>query len=242
MTARRFGRRSTSAPVGGAAPTCHSPSAASEARSRALRNECHDVIDSLSVPDPFDLDRFVRVVAQRRGKRIELVPARLGATAPCGMLAGTPEVDYICFASNTSALHARHIVMHELGHLVFGHHGDMNAVTGAQEPAAAGGRTELEMEVLRHLMPNLDPALITELLGRTVYDTEQERQAEMFASIILSAVPLQLGQPRHPEPVGDRPALFGWMSDAPLSATLDHGLLRRLRHRMAPEITTRVAG
>lgn len=105
-----------------------------------LTRECHRVISGLDIADPFDLQQFVHVVAERRGKPIALVPAQLGATAPCGMLVGTDAIDYICYASNTSALHARHIVVHELGHLLFGQRGDaIEPVSIAGQPTA--GRT-----------------------------------------------------------------------------------------------------
>lgn len=156
-------------------------------KSRVLLGKCREVIGELTIPNPFDLDEFVAMVAQRRGKRIELIRANLGATAPCGMLVGTVDVDYVCYASNTTVLHARHIVVHELGHLLFGHLGGSTTMQGTSGSASADGdRTTVELPILRLLMPHLEPAMIINLLGRTVYASEHEQEAEVFASLVLS--------------------------------------------------------
>ena len=149
-----------------------------------------DIVDQLPITRPFSLDRFVRSLSERQGRSIELVPNWLGASAPCGMLVCTKEVDYVCYASNTSWLHQLHIILHEIGHLVLGH--DSRRITvplagperSAPEPPAGppeGSRESLQ--ALQGLLPRLSPALIRRLLGRTAYVEDDERDAEVFATL-----------------------------------------------------------
>jgi hypothetical protein len=88
----------------------------------------------------------------------------LSADAPCGLWVGTDRADHVFYDPGTSPLHAEHIVLHELAHILSGH--------GA---AGAG---------LARLFPDLDPATVREVLGRAGYTSAQEREAEMMASLI----------------------------------------------------------
>jgi hypothetical protein len=64
----------------------------------------------------------------------------------------------------TSPLHAEHIVLHEVAHILSGH-------DGARDGFA-------------RLVPDLDPATVRRMLGRAGYPSAQEREAEMMASLI----------------------------------------------------------
>lgn len=70
---------------------------------------------------------------------------------------GTASVDYVFYEAQTTPLHREHIVLHELGHILFGHH----SLEGEE---ADGGAPVV--------------------LGRTNYTTRQEQEAEMLASMI----------------------------------------------------------
>jgi hypothetical protein len=128
------------------------------------------MIDRLRIPVPFDLDEFVADLAARRGKRIELTPVEMPPGAPCGALVTTDDAEFVYYAANTSPLHADHIALHEIGHLVFGH-GDDGGV--------------LAEDTRRALLPDLPPELVRRMLGRSGYSDDNERQAEMFASLVL---------------------------------------------------------
>ncbi len=74
------------------------------------------------VPEPFDLDTFVALLARQRGRQLHLIPmaqpaaaADLTATSVVG-----PGVDYVFYVDSSSSLHQSHIVLHEIAHLIFG--------------------------------------------------------------------------------------------------------------------------
>ncbi|MFF2077940.1 ParH-like protein [Kitasatospora sp. NPDC058162] len=124
--------------------------------------------EQLDVPRPFDPVVLLEQLAVRRGRPIELLPVPARPHAPCGLLVSTLEADYILYAADTGVLHQRHILVHEIAHLLLDHAG-----SAPLAPAAA-------------LLPNLSPALVQRVLGRTSYDEPQEREAELLASLILS--------------------------------------------------------
>ncbi|WP_328301817.1 hypothetical protein OG389_31005 [Streptomyces sp. NBC_00435] len=84
----------------------------------------------------------------------------------CGLWVGTASVDYVFYEAQTTPLHREHIVLHEIGHILFGHNSLEAADTGASGGADGTG------------------AGIATVLGRTNYTTHQEREAEMLASMI----------------------------------------------------------
>jgi hypothetical protein len=66
----------------------------------------------------------------------------------------------------TSRLHQEHIVLHELAHIIFDH----KALRSAADVQA--------------LLPDLDPQMVTTVLARSPYTSEQEQQAEVLADLI----------------------------------------------------------
>lgn len=146
-----------------------------------IRQRCEEMIRPLVIPRPFDIKVFLSALAHRRRKHIELVSTQLEGEQPCGMLVSTSEADYIYIASSVTPLHAQHIAVHEAGHLAFGHQRTRSHHPG--QPSAHD-----RAEVLGQLLPHLAPALVQRILGRTpaVYDDEQEREAEMFASLVMA--------------------------------------------------------
>jgi hypothetical protein len=88
------------------------------------------------------------------------------------VLVSTERAEYIGYPTGTTVLHQRHIVLHEVGHLLCGHQD-----TGAAVPGVAGA--------LEVLAPSLSTELIDRLLRRDVYDDTQEQEAELFASLVL---------------------------------------------------------
>ncbi|WNV83167.1 DUF6545 domain-containing protein [Umezawaea sp. Da 62-37] len=138
------------------------------------------MIRTLVIPRPFDVDRFLASLAEKRGRTIKLIRGRLAADRPFGMLISTAEIDYIYGADNLPLLQFQHTVMHEVGHLLLGHFPANSGSDGA--PRVAGD------DVLQLLLPTLSPALVRRILGRTVHESAQEREAELFASLVLSRV------------------------------------------------------
>lgn len=79
--------------------------------------------------------------------------------------------DYIFYAQDAPRPHQEHIILHELAHLLCDHQSG---------PAQA--------ELLQALLfPHLDQSLVRTALttlGRARYDTRQEREAELLATLI----------------------------------------------------------
>ncbi|MEV0373305.1 hypothetical protein AB0I10_26405 [Streptomyces sp. NPDC050636] len=100
-----------------------------------------------------------------------------------GLWLGTSVDDHIFYEQQTSRVHREHIVLHEIGHMLFDHH-----ASDAEESWTA------------KLLPDLDPGLIGRLLGRTNYSTSQEREAEMIASLMCTTMDSAGGPPRHGRP------------------------------------------
>ena len=133
-----------------------------------LRDDCARVLDAVTLPRPFTLDRFCELIARRRGRALYLhpLPIRdLGGDLPCGAWLGTDAADHVFFAASTSRLHQQHIVLHEIAHMLCGH--------------ASRGDVPTEL-----LMPDLDPAMIRMALRRGGYSDRQEQEAEMVACLI----------------------------------------------------------
>ena len=80
----------------------------------------HELIDALPWPARWNMREFLDAVGRQRGKPIKLYRAEL-TSLPCGLLVRTQAADRIVVAACTTSAHARHIAMHELGHLLCEH-------------------------------------------------------------------------------------------------------------------------
>lgn len=134
----------------------------------SLRKRCEAILGRLELTHPFSLDALCDRIAEQRGRPIRLhpLPREAAESGVCGLWVGTASVDYVFYEAQTTPLHQEHIVLHEIGHILFGHNsldaGEGDGTTGADEAEVRG------------------PIL----LGRTNYTTSQEREAEMLASMI----------------------------------------------------------
>ncbi|MFE1444417.1 hypothetical protein [Streptomyces sp. NPDC058739] len=136
---------------------------------KKLRHLCTDLVKGLDLPEPFEINTLVDQLQQRRGRAISLVPMALPPDrGPCGMWVATPDVDYIVYQKHTWRTLQIHIVLHEIGHMLCEHE-----ATPAEHD-----------EVSRLLLPTIDPALVRVVLGRTSYDRDEEKAAELVASLI----------------------------------------------------------
>ena len=150
-----------------------------------LRRRCERRLDNIRIPKPFDLDVFCAVVSAHRGRPLTLHPMPgLSAGAPCGVWISGPAADYVFYDPVTSQLHAEHIVLHELSHMLSGHATSISA--------------GLSGDALHRLAPDIDPRTIDTMLGRAAYSTAQEREAETLASLIRARS--AVGRPAEPRP------------------------------------------
>ncbi|MCB5164015.1 hypothetical protein LG634_04085 [Streptomyces bambusae] len=134
-----------------------------------LRKRCESIISGLDLSHPFSLEGLCARIAEQRGRPIRLhpLPPEAAESGVCGLWVGTASVDYVFFEAKTSRLHREHIVLHELGHILFGH----NSLAG-EEPDSG----------------------VPVILGRTNYTTRQEREAELLASLIRTQAGLLPGR------------------------------------------------
>jgi len=126
----------------------------------------------MTLPDPFDLAELCRAVSahRRRPLHVRRIPGPAGRTRPCGIWIATDEDDWIFVDQDTSPLHRQHIVLHEVAHMICGH--DAAALP--------------ENDLVGRLFPDLSPAMVKSVLSRASYRSEQEREAELLASLILA--------------------------------------------------------
>jgi hypothetical protein len=163
----------------------------------ALWEKYRRAMGSGELPRPFDEMALIARLAERRGRPIELIPVDALPNLPCGLLMVTDHADCIVYATDTSVLHQRHILLHEAAHLVCGHDA---AEPGPEKAADPGGAATAGS---RALLPHLPDTLVRRVLGRTVYTEPQEHEAELLASLICSRAareaptpPLAEGQQR----------------------------------------------
>ncbi|MBV8347441.1 MAG: hypothetical protein JOZ49_07890, partial [Mycolicibacterium sp.] len=131
------------------------------------------LVGSLTIPTPWHLGALIDVVARDRGKPIRLIPYTGLSTAgqPCGIWIGRKTDDIIVYDDTTSGYHGEQIILHELGHLLLEHH---------------NGPKNADAVSIQELLPDIDPGTVSHVLGRSAYDSEQESQAELFASLMMS--------------------------------------------------------
>lgn len=130
------------------------------------------VLDDLDLPDPFDVEELLARVSEKRGKPIHL-HAFSGIASdelPCGAWIATDKADHILVEESTSPLHRDHIVLHEVSHMLLGH---------------------TPRQTLSRAFHHLDAELVTGVLGRTSYETEEERSAETLAGFIATRAALR---------------------------------------------------
>lgn len=149
-------------------------------RERELRRRCRRLLNELDIRPPLDVMELCRRVGAARGKPIRLMPHPIPVPGPFGAWITTDVADYILYQQETSKAHQGHIVLHELGHIIAGHRSDEG-----NDALLAELYPEMEPDALRGQYPDLQPDAVRRALRRTSYDTEQEREAETVATIIL---------------------------------------------------------
>jgi hypothetical protein len=118
------------------------------------------------MPHPFTVEGFCANLGRERRRPVRLIPWSAGRSdAPSGLWVATVQADYIFFDALATGLHRGHIVLHELGHVLLGHH---DGVLDGQE-----------------IPFGVDSALVLAMAGRTrSYDEREELEAELFATYV----------------------------------------------------------
>ena len=133
-----------------------------------LRRRCEARLQQVPLPAPFEVRGFARRLARQRGRPIQLRPMKSGA-GPHGLWLATEEADIVFYEQRTSSAHREHIILHELCHMLCGHE----------------LRLADEIAGFQTLAPDLAPETIARMLGRSSYSDDDEREAELLASLIL---------------------------------------------------------
>ncbi|SFP71079.1 hypothetical protein SAMN05421810_103164 [Amycolatopsis arida] len=149
-------------------------------RERELRRRCRRLLNELDIRPPLDVVELCRKVGEQRGRPIRLMAHPIPVPGPFGVWIATKTVDYILYQQETSRSHQCHIILHELGHIIAGHRSDQDddALMSELYP-------DVKPATLRERYPDLDTDAVRRALRRTSYDTDQEREAETVATIIL---------------------------------------------------------
>lgn len=182
------------------------------------RARCEATANEVDIPRPFDLDALCARIAERRGRPLRLVPLEgtPDADTPCGVWVATRTTDLIFYEPATSAVHKLQIVLHEIAHLLLGHGGSDREQPGyvgrllrpdhpthahrpsgpaplvreeGGAPAPLQGRPA-EKPGLRDELTDqeLDLDQLLHVLGRTSYTDEEERDAELLATLLSDRV------------------------------------------------------
>lgn len=137
-------------------------------REQRLRDICETQLQGVRIPRPLDIDQLCVNLAVKRGRPLIIheLPDLGGAEAPCGLWAAFPNEDHIWHAKAISQRHRTQIIKHELGHMFLGHQSDQTVALIAALP------------------PEIDPARVHKIFGRTGYASQREHDAELAASVL----------------------------------------------------------
>lgn len=136
-----------------------------------LRARCRQRVDDLlghtGVPNPWDINEFLDRLERHRGRDIDLCAISWSPGDSCGAWQRHRDHDVIAYTENTSGFHQDHIILHEVGHMISRHR----------------GRCVLSQEEAQRVAPDLAPAALAHLLGRSGAQAE-EHEAETIAVLI----------------------------------------------------------
>ncbi|TDB84247.1 hypothetical protein E1264_25395 [Actinomadura sp. KC216] len=125
-------------------------------------------MEALEVPEPWDFEQFRASVAALTGRPLRVMEIPAMPAGLCGVYVSTTGADYVYTTTGTTQFHREHIALHEIGHLLAGHRGEVGVG-----------------DLAKVLLPDLSPEVVRTVLGRTSYTSEQEREAEYFATLVL---------------------------------------------------------
>jgi hypothetical protein len=138
---------------------------------KRLRRRCEARVQKLDLSAPFEVYSFCERLSAQRDRPI-LLQSVPGTANACGVWVSVPSADLIFYEQDTSPMHQDHIILHEISHLLCEH-----------QPVPVSAR-----EISHLLFPDLHPETVKRVLQRSGYATEEEREAELLASLILERV------------------------------------------------------
>ncbi|GAA1890791.1 hypothetical protein [Streptantibioticus ferralitis] len=142
---------------------------------RALLKECEKLLADLPLPVPFSVEALVHNMERALGRQIRLASlderdAELGAA--CGLRVKGPDATFVLYRRRASRNQTEHVILHELAHEWLDHGTTLT-------------RAEIERYVPDHIRQGVLRRFPTALVqGRVNYDSPEEQQAELSASLI----------------------------------------------------------
>ncbi|WP_416976994.1 hypothetical protein [Streptomyces sp. T028] len=140
---------------------------------RRLRRELRE----LGIQPPLNLEELVRALSERRGRPIVLRPFPLEKPGPSGLWIDMPDMDVILYQQETTRLHQRQIILHEILHIL--------VAEWEEDQATPEESPDDFVEGWATLIPVLDPKLIRRVARRCSYEDQEECSVELAATIIL---------------------------------------------------------
>jgi hypothetical protein len=131
----------------------------------SLHQQCRDMIKSLLIPRPWNLEVF-RASLEDQRNRLLILTAVPGSAS---LWIATANADYIFYENDTTASRQLHLIGHQVAHILFGHEG-----------------TSVRGNVARALFPDLDPDIVAAALTLSAYTSAEEQAADVFASLLRS--------------------------------------------------------
>ncbi|MBC3763733.1 hypothetical protein ACUN7V_08265 [Quadrisphaera oryzae] len=134
-----------------------------------VRTRCAQMLATLGIHGPTSVQQLAEQLTQQRGRPIRLVAHPQLGEELSGTWIELEGADVVFFDDGLAGVHQQHVIAHELAHIAFEH--------GYDEPLAP--------DVLATLLPDVDPRTVRRMLQRGSYSTHEEREAEVFASMLL---------------------------------------------------------
>ncbi|MEV6136936.1 hypothetical protein AB0L63_12930 [Nocardia sp. NPDC051990] len=133
---------------------------------------------TVPLPSPWNLSAYLASVAAHRGRSISLqaIPADALADIGCrgsGLWVARGHDDIIVYDASAFERNADHIILHEIGHMLFGHGKEGIQAGGPSTPSPAA------------LLPYISPSSTEHVLGREHFGADREREAEIFADMTM---------------------------------------------------------
>lgn len=131
------------------------------------RRTTKKLLRDLDIRPPLDVAVLAERLGAARERPIRLLPWPLPVPGPFGVWLQTASEDIVVYQSETTPGHQEHIVLHEIGHIVSNHHDE-----------------DADDDLWSALTPNLPAAFVRSALARRGYDSDEELEAELVATVI----------------------------------------------------------
>ncbi|MFD9483357.1 hypothetical protein ACFWBX_05015 [Streptomyces sp. NPDC059991] len=150
---------------------------------RQLSRYCKKQLLNFPLPDPFTLDGLVSNIELARNCSIQLVTLGSAGTdlrSPCGLRIHTGPTNFILYRQKPTPNQTFHSICHELSHLWLDHGKD------------SAGESQLPESFQAFLFERLGAG--EAMRARVHYDSRDEREAELMASLIRQLIRQQAGR------------------------------------------------